>query len=48
VRSALNGVLVGLTEAHVESSVVRCARSGKNDEAIGRFRQTLEIVLKRS
>lgn len=48
VRSALNGVLVGLMEAHVESCVVPCARSGKSDEAIGRFRQALETVLKRS
>jgi len=48
VRSALNGVLVGLMEAHVESSVVPCARSGKNGEAVGRFRQALETVLKRS
>lgn len=48
VRSALNGVLVGLMEAHLESCVVPCARSGKNDEAVGRFRQALEMVLKRS
>ena len=48
VRSALNGVLVGLMEAHLESCVVPCAKSGKSDEAIGRFRQALETVLKRS
>jgi DNA-binding FrmR family transcriptional regulator len=48
VRSALNGVLVGLMEAHLESCVVPCARSGKSDEALGRFRQALETVLKRS
>jgi len=48
VRSALNGVLVGLMEAHLESCVVPCARSGKNEEALDRFRQALEIVLKRS
>ncbi len=48
VRSALNGVLVGLMEAHLESCVVACARSGKSDEALGRFRQALETVLKRS
>ena len=48
VRSALNGVLVGLMEAHLESCVVPCARTGRNDEAIGRFRQALETVLKRS
>ena len=48
VRSALNGVLVGLMEAHVESCVLACARSGKNDEALSRFRQALETVLKRS
>ncbi len=48
VRSALNGVLVGLMEAHLESCVIPCARSGKNDEAVGRFRQALETVLKRS
>jgi len=48
VRSALNGVLVGLMEAHLESCVVPSARSGKSDEALGRFRQALETVLKRS
>ena len=48
VRSALNGVLVGLMEAHLESCVVPCARTGKSDEAVGRFRQALETVLKRS
>ena len=48
VRSALNGVLVGLMEAHLESCVVPCAKGGKSDEAIGRFRQALETVLKRS
>jgi CsoR family transcriptional regulator, copper-sensing transcriptional repressor len=48
VRSALNGVLVGLMEAHLESCVVPCAKTGKSDEAIGRFRQALETVLKRS
>lgn len=48
VRSALNGVLVGLMEAHVESCVIPCARRGKNDEAVDRFRQALETVLKRS
>ena len=48
VRSALNGVLVGLMEAHLESCVVPCAQAGKNEEAVGRFRQALETVLKRS
>jgi DNA-binding FrmR family transcriptional regulator len=48
VRSALNGVLVGLMEAHMESCVVPCARGGKNDEALDRFRRALETVLKRS
>jgi CsoR family transcriptional regulator, copper-sensing transcriptional repressor len=48
VRSALNGVLVGLMEAHLESCVVPCARDGKNDKAVARFRQALETVLKRS
>jgi DNA-binding FrmR family transcriptional regulator len=48
VRSALNGVLVGLMEAHVESCVVPCARAGRSDEALARFRQALETVLKRS
>ena len=48
VRSALNGVLVGLMEAHLESCVVPCARSGKSEEALDRFRQALETVLKRS
>ena len=33
VRSALNGVLVGLMEAHLESCVVPCARRGEDEEA---------------
>src|SRR5262245_39581243 len=48
VRSALNGVLVSLMQGHLESCVVPCARSGKNEEALDRFRQALETVLKRS
>ncbi len=48
VRSALNGVLIGLMEAHLESCVVPGAQSGKNDEALHRFRQALKTVLKRS
>jgi DNA-binding FrmR family transcriptional regulator len=48
VRSALNGVLVGLMEAHVESCVVPCARSGRSEDALDRFRRALETVLKRS
>ena len=48
VRSALNGVLVGLMEAHVDSCVLPSARSGKSEEALSRFRQALETVLKRS
>jgi DNA-binding FrmR family transcriptional regulator len=48
VRSALNGVLVGLMEAHLESCVVPCARIGKNEEALDRFRRAIETVLKRS
>ena len=48
VRSALNGVLVGLMQEHLESCVVPCARSGKSEEAVDRFRQALVTVLKRS
>jgi DNA-binding FrmR family transcriptional regulator len=48
VRSALNGVLVGLMEAHLESCVVPCARNDKGGEAVVRFRRALETVLKRS
>jgi DNA-binding FrmR family transcriptional regulator len=48
VRSALNGVLVGLMEAHLESCVVPCARSGRSEDALDRFRRALETVLKRS
>jgi DNA-binding FrmR family transcriptional regulator len=48
VRSALNGVLVSLMEAHLDSCVISCSRSGKNDLAIDRFRRALETVLKRS
>ncbi len=48
VRSALNGVLVGLMQAHLDSCVVPRARNGGSDQAISRFRQALETVLKRS
>jgi DNA-binding FrmR family transcriptional regulator len=48
VRSALNGVLVSLMEAHVDACVIPCSKSGKNEEAIERFRRALETVLKRS
>jgi len=48
VRSALNGVLVGLMEAHLASCVVPCVKTGENDRALDRFRQALETVLKRS
>ena len=48
VRSALNGVLVGLMESHLDSCVVPCVKSGRNEEAVGRFRRALETVLKRS
>src|SRR5438876_11229810 len=48
VRSALNGVLISLMEAHVDSCVIPCSKSGKNQMAIERFRRALETVLKRS
>lgn len=48
VRSALSAVVVGLMEAHLKSCVEPCARSGKSDEALGRFRQALKTVLKSS
>ncbi|HEY3205088.1 MAG TPA: metal-sensitive transcriptional regulator [Thermoanaerobaculia bacterium] len=48
VRSALNGVLVSLMEAHVDSCVIPCSKTGKNELAIERFRRALETVLKRS
>lgn len=48
VRSALGAVLVELMEAHLTSCVEPCARSGKGDEAVARFRRALKTVLKRS
>ncbi len=48
VRSALNGVLISLMEAHVDSCVIPCSKSGNNEVAIERFRRALETVLKRS
>ncbi|HKC23648.1 MAG TPA: metal-sensitive transcriptional regulator [Thermoanaerobaculia bacterium] len=47
VRSALNGVLVGLMEEHLTSCVIPCAK-GNHEDALDRFRQALETVLKRS
>jgi CsoR family transcriptional regulator, copper-sensing transcriptional repressor len=48
VRSALNGVLISLMEAHVDSCVIPCSKGGENEVAIERFRRALETVLKRS
>ena len=48
VRSALNGVLVALMQGHLESCVIPCAKAGQHEDAIDRFRQALETVLKRS
>jgi DNA-binding FrmR family transcriptional regulator len=48
VRSALNGVLISLMEAHVDSCVIPCSKSGENEEAIERFRRALGTVLRRS
>ena len=48
VRSALNGVLIGLMEAHMDACVIPCSRAGNNEEAVGRFRRAMETVLKRS
>ena len=48
VRSALGAVLAGLMEAHLTSCVEPCARDGRSDEAVDRFRRALKTVLKRS
>lgn len=48
VRSALNGVLVGLMEKHLACCVLPDARAGREGKAADRFRQALETVLKRS
>lgn len=48
VRSAVNGVLVGLMEGHMDACVIPCARGGRNEEAGARFRRAMETVLKRS
>ena len=48
VRSALNGVLIGLMEAHMDACVIPCARGGRDEEAVSRFRTAMETVLKRS
>src|SRR5262245_14937340 len=48
VRSAVGAVLAGLMEAHLTSCVEPCARSGKSDEALTRFRQALKTVLRSS
>jgi CsoR family transcriptional regulator, copper-sensing transcriptional repressor len=48
VRSALNGVLVGLMEKHLACCVLPDARAGNEGKAADRFRRALETVLKRS
>lgn len=48
VRSALGAVLVELMDAHLTSCVEPCARAGKSDEAIDRFRRALKTMLKSS
>ncbi len=47
VRSALNGVLVSLMEAHLQTCVASCAKSGNAQEAVERFRAALATVLRR-
>lgn len=47
VRSAMNGVLVTLMEAHLQTCVASCAKSGNAREAVERLRAALATVLRR-
>ncbi len=47
VRSALNGVLAELMEAHLTSCIVPRASAGQAEVAIERLRKALATVLKR-
>ncbi len=48
VKSAMNGVLEKLVEAHLNCCVVPAVRAGNAGEAVARFRKALATVLRRS
>ena len=46
VKAALNQVIVKLLEGHMETCVTDCAKAGDVDEALGRLKGALALVLK--
>ena len=48
VKSAMNGVLEKLVEAHLTCCVVPAVRDGRDGPAVERFRQALATVLRRT
>jgi DNA-binding FrmR family transcriptional regulator len=48
VKSAMNGVLERLMEAHLNCCVVPAVKLGNAEDAVGRFRKALATVLRRS
>jgi DNA-binding FrmR family transcriptional regulator len=48
VKSAMNGVLEKLVEAHLNCCMVPAVQAGNAGEAVARFRKALATVLRRS
>jgi len=46
VKAAMNQVLVKLLEGHMETCVSDCVKAGDVDEALGRLKGALALVLK--
>ena len=46
VKAAMNQVIVKLLEGHMETCVTDCVRAGDVDEALGRLKGAMALVLK--
>ena len=46
VKAAMNQVIVKLLEGHMETCVADCVKAGDVDEALGRLKGALALVLK--
>lgn len=48
IKAAMNQVIVKLLEGHMETCVADCVKAGEPDEALGRLKSALALVLKNS
>jgi DNA-binding FrmR family transcriptional regulator len=46
VKAAMNQVIVKLLEGHMETCVTDCVKAGDGDEALGRLKGAMALVLK--